>query len=238
MRKLLVFLAVSVLLCLLSGAAQAWSPWNWQVHYYGIHWWSGVDIKYWWTDTWGMPLETDGDGKAILHDLHLDRCEWKNVPAPFGAEDQRFQGAYFVTEKRCDGKTAALRHDGNRWVSDMSGFLANTGSITWPSGFASPDMDVYWAVDIAAYHQAGGTQYQPGQEFSIVNGICPSLPGFKFGTSPFYLDAALGLVTDGQMLTATVTTEAEEGICPEPGSLLALGSGLAAMAGMAVRRRR
>lgn len=216
--------AIGVLLLCTQASYGDIADWRWQVHYYGIHWLSGVTIQYHWTDKDGLPLGTDDPTKPVWIEADLPRCTWFNIIPPAGAEDVKWKGAIFVESKKCEAKTAALKEGNPQWITDISGFYDDLKSngvyeFYWPSGFANADMDVYSGVDLVEYYNSGGISYDPDQGFHVVSGACSELPGFVFGTSSVYLDPVLGLVTDNPIADTYVYTQMEEGICPEPAAL-------------------
>ena len=194
----------------------------WQPHYYG---WSpvGVPIVYTWTDKDGRDL---GPWHAVL----LPKCFTVNIPLPPGAEDVRWRGPLPGEDgdRWCNGKSTALRQESGQYYSDFSGFYSElqgdgVHDFYWPSGFRNALIDeIHFGVDIREYYRSHPLPHAPGQTFTIVNGRCDALPGFLFGTSEVYLDTTLGLYTENPIASATLATEAEEGICPEPASVTLL----------------
>jgi hypothetical protein len=84
---------------------------------------------------------------------------------------------------------------------------------------------LYIGFDLATYYSAGGAVYLPGQVFSVVNGLCPQLPGYIFGTSEVYYDSIVGWNTDN-LLSGNVTPIGSYGMCvPLPTPILLMGSG-------------
>jgi hypothetical protein len=207
----------------------------WQPHYYSW-WYNGVDIEYWFTDKWGLPMEENPDGTTRKYKIYLPQCD-KTVKIGLlkGAKDISYTGTIWdLGGGFCNvgGESTGLNLVGGLWETDLKGAAENimvancTKEIHWPSGFACSNLDaVYWGVDIATYFATGLPEFDPMQEFHVVNGTCADLPGYVFGTSPVYLDPAMGLVTDNPLLDAIVCTHLEEGMCPEPATVALLGLG-------------
>jgi hypothetical protein len=221
---------------------------NWQPSYSG---WDGdLTLTYWWTDQFGNVLTNaagivDGGPFTITLPSNDNPVKVPIPPVP-GIGDIRWKSPWYQNNPNVggfcttDADSTALSQAGGQWVSDIQGLAASQGGeLTWQSGFVDVNLNatLYYDVDLTAYYAAGAPLYPDdgSMNFSIVDGTCPQLPGYLFGTSPVNLDPLDGLVTDDPF-TGDVTSVMTEGLCPEPMSLALLAFGALGLMMRPVRR--
>lgn len=153
------------------------------------------------------------------HSINLEFCVWDNDTVyPPEATDTTLK-YWFVTDRRCNVNQAGFEDLGStKSFQTWSQFYTSVGRVEVDAPTLmtlNATTELYCGIDLTAYVEGGKTAYAGGDQFQIVNGTSPLLPGYVFGTTDTYFDPAVGWKTDNPF-TGTVEVFAETGLCPEP----------------------
>ena len=248
------WIVVALTICVLvgAGAQNAYAD-NLQLHYKASWLWrfffgDDINASYYFTDDQGLPL-------SGWNQVALTHCVCVNIPRPHDAKDERIRGGG-VEHTYCDVRAAAFDPGGGYihpddflagtgedmilfpWLAEDLGLQAHYDDETDPGN----PLALYCGVDYYAAYYGGVTgEFEPGDKFTVENGICAELPGYVFSTVDDIVWNAASDPTGWSRSTdnafsGSVEVFGELGTCvPEPSSVALLGVGLC---GVCIRRLR
>ncbi|MBU8932996.1 MAG: dockerin type I repeat-containing protein [candidate division Zixibacteria bacterium] len=171
-------------------------PFNWEYHYQGIDdplfdTCVGGDLTVWGT------VDCDTSGHDPLFEGYAAKCHTYRGSVPTWANDVLMRFAWHCWCDNVDWiKIAAPAWVGDRWVLQHLRNWASCAEI--PISIEIPVIgdpygivtNIYYVVDLVVWLAHPNPLRELQEEYLIVDGLCPDLPGYLIGTTPIVFDSA------------------------------------------------
>ena len=165
-------------------------PMQWNYHYIGIDAPSFDTCLSGVLTVWGT-VDCDTSGHPPLFRDTVFQCEQNAGPVPAWANDILMNFKWHCWCENDDwAKFAAPAYVGGQWIlQNLHGWLwwhsADVGPVPAIGDPYGQFQAIYYVVDLVEW----ATDPRPPQlEYTIIDGECPDLPGYLFGTTPILFD--------------------------------------------------